>query len=519
MKVLRIFALLFMPALAAAQFTTVSGTVIDPHNLPYANGTIIGIISIPSGAGSPMISPNNPYFPPTQPTGLDVNGHFIVTLADNNLITPSGTKWNFIVCSFQGTVLPAFGTGGQCFTLAAPITITGASQDISTQLNAAAAALTFPFGGGTGLSCTPVVNFTVLIYNGSGTCAPSLSLAFGFYQPPTSPGSAAILTAGGGSSRTTVGGFQALGPSSGNFGAFFYTNSTGTQFIYGANNNFSPLTILADTATTPINYVKHTAAGSYGWEFTSGGDPTGSGSAAGFNVNAAASTLGNSPGAGDSFTTGNATGNDTTSHGGDYTVTTGTNITGTSNARGGDMTFQTGAGAGTGRGGNINLNVSAGGQVLCNGNPCFTGTLAAPSITTCSLCPVTFGNSNVTIISKAVTFPGTGCPCRVLVSYSLFLSVTNAGQDAAMVQDNSTLCSGSTCQMATAQTATTGSSTAFGLTGSGFSPTTYANGTTITFSVVAAGTHTGSTTANASVTPALTGAQQSNLNIAVLGSQ
>lgn len=519
MKVIRLFALLFVSTATFAQFTNVTGTVIDPHNLPYANGTIVGLLSIPSGAGTPMISPNNPYVPPTQPTGLDVNGHFSVRLADNSLLTPSGTKWNFVVCSFQGTVLPAFGTGGQCFTLAAPITISGSTQDISTQLNAAAAALTFPFGGGTGLSCTPVTNYAVLVYNNIGTCAPSTSLLFGFYQPNATIPATNIVAAGGGSTRTAVGGFMALGPTSGNFGSFFSTNSAGTQFIFGALAGFSPLTVAADNASTPVNFAKFTATGSYGWEFTSGGDPQGSGSAAGFIVNAVASANGNSPGAADSFTTGNATGNDTTSHGGDYSITTGTNVTGTSNARGGDVTVQTGAGAGTGRGGNINLNVAAGGQVLCNGNPCFTGTLAAPSITTCSLCPVTFGNSNTTIISKSVTFPGTGCPCRVLVSYSLFLSVTNSGQDAAMVQDNSTLCSGSTCQMATAQTATTGSASAYGLFGSGFSPTTYANGTTVTFSVVAASTHVGSTTANAAVTPALTGAQNSNLNIAILGSQ
>jgi hypothetical protein len=132
---------------AAAQFTTVTGTVVDPNGLPYANGTIVSVLILPGGT-SPTLS-GLPYSPPTQPVGLDANGSFTLQLADNNVLLPGGTTWNFTVCSAIGTVQPASGKGPVCFTLASPITITGTSQSISANLNAVALALTRNPGTGT----------------------------------------------------------------------------------------------------------------------------------------------------------------------------------------------------------------------------------------------------------------------------------------------------------------------------------------------------------------------------------
>jgi hypothetical protein len=143
MKLLRLFALLFVPALSFAQFTTVTGTVVDPNGIPYANGTIVPTLST---SASPTLN-GGPYTPPSQPVGLDINGKFTLQLADNTVLLPASTKWNFTVCSGAGTVNPAIGTGSQCFSLAAPITISGSSQSISTQLNAVALALTLTPGG------------------------------------------------------------------------------------------------------------------------------------------------------------------------------------------------------------------------------------------------------------------------------------------------------------------------------------------------------------------------------------
>jgi hypothetical protein len=124
--------------LAAAQFTTVTGTVTDPNGLPYANGTISALLIT---SASPTLG-GLPYTPPTQPTGLDKNGSFTMQLADNTQLSPAATKWNFTVCSALGTVQPVGGKGPVCFTLAAPITISGSSQSISVNLNAIAPALT-----------------------------------------------------------------------------------------------------------------------------------------------------------------------------------------------------------------------------------------------------------------------------------------------------------------------------------------------------------------------------------------
>ena len=77
--------------LAAAQFTAVTGTIVDPNGLPYANGTIAPILST---SGTPVFtSTNNAYTPPTQPIGLSTTGSFVMQLADNTQLSPGGTGW------------------------------------------------------------------------------------------------------------------------------------------------------------------------------------------------------------------------------------------------------------------------------------------------------------------------------------------------------------------------------------------------------------------------------------------
>jgi len=162
-------SVLLSTAAAFAQFTTVTGTVVDPHAVPYALGTITPTLV---SSGSPTLN-GQPYSPPTQPVGLDKTGSFSFNVADNTQLQPAGTKWNFTVCSATGTVQPAIGTGSQCFTLAAPITISGASQSISTQLNAVAPALTIPLGSGSGAALPAgVAPGSALVSNGAGALVP-----------------------------------------------------------------------------------------------------------------------------------------------------------------------------------------------------------------------------------------------------------------------------------------------------------------------------------------------------------
>jgi len=143
-KIALFFILSALPALA--QFTTVTGTVLDPHSVPYALGTITPTLV---SNGTPTLN-GLPYTPPTQPVGLDKNGFFSFNIADNTQLQPAGTKWNFMVCSAVGTTQPVVGTGSQCFTLPNPLTISGATQNIGANLTAVAPALTVPIGGGGG---------------------------------------------------------------------------------------------------------------------------------------------------------------------------------------------------------------------------------------------------------------------------------------------------------------------------------------------------------------------------------
>jgi hypothetical protein len=127
--------------MAAAQFTQVSGTVVDANGMPYAQGTITATLIL-SGV-TPTL--NGGSFSMTGTAGLDNTGSFVMQLADNNVMVPSGLKWQFQVCSAIGTILPAGGTGPQCFTPAS-ITITGTTQSISTQLQATTLFLSISMG-------------------------------------------------------------------------------------------------------------------------------------------------------------------------------------------------------------------------------------------------------------------------------------------------------------------------------------------------------------------------------------
>lgn len=139
--ILLLFSSIFSSIAAIAQITTVSGTITDPNGLPYAYALLTATLNI---NGTPMLSAL-PYSPPTQPTGLSSSGSFTIGLADNTLLSPGGSHWNFLVCSSQGTVALAFGKGPVCFTVL-NVTISGASQSLTSTLTAAAVALTANFG-------------------------------------------------------------------------------------------------------------------------------------------------------------------------------------------------------------------------------------------------------------------------------------------------------------------------------------------------------------------------------------
>jgi hypothetical protein len=105
-------------------------------------------------------------------------------------------------------------------------------------------------------------------------------------------------------------------------------------------------------------------------------------------------------------------------------------------------------------------------------------TIGAVSRTTLGGTTAIAGSPSTTnLITQAITMPSSGCPCRVLANWTLFMSTTNAGEFAIWVSDGSNV-------FATGSTATTGSSSHFSASASEMSPVTYGNGAVVTFTEV-----------------------------------
>jgi hypothetical protein len=168
------FTLAALPA--AGQTTTVTGTIIDPHGIPYASAQIQASLIPPSGATQLSIG-GQVY------TGFTFNaatatipGFFTMNLTDNVALSPAGSKWLFTVCENPGAVIPV-GHGSICFSTS--ITITGPTQDISAILNAIAPALSFIGGGGGSGTVGPGTPGTEAVFNGinsvgNGSCTDDL---------------------------------------------------------------------------------------------------------------------------------------------------------------------------------------------------------------------------------------------------------------------------------------------------------------------------------------------------------
>ncbi len=125
-----IAAILFFAAPALAQRTVVSGTVTDFNGLAYVGGTLVATLSLPVGASGATLN-GVQIGGATQRVTLDNTGSFLMQLPDNNVVQPPGTQWTFNV-TFSPGIAPPLGTGPQ--TCSATVTITGASQSISTNL-------------------------------------------------------------------------------------------------------------------------------------------------------------------------------------------------------------------------------------------------------------------------------------------------------------------------------------------------------------------------------------------------
>jgi hypothetical protein len=113
------------------------------------------------------------------------------------------------------------------------------------------------------------------------------------------------------------------------------------------------------------------------------------------------------------------------------------------------------------------------------------------------------------VLAKAVTFPASGCPCRAFVAYGYYANAGSHGVMQAYVTD-------ATNTMATTQLNIYNDGNSDGREGSSFSPATYANSATVTFTLTVNPASGGSWT----VSQANTGSvgQDTWLNVAVFAS-
>lgn len=142
-------------AQAQTGFTSLTATVKDPAGNLYANCVVTAnFVNLSNFA--PLL---NGFALPatTYTTDCDSTATFTLVLPDNNQITQAtGTQWQFTVCATTtpGTTLPS--PSGQpanpCGRLT--ITITGASQNITTQLQAVMPSLTAGLALGSNLAFT-----------------------------------------------------------------------------------------------------------------------------------------------------------------------------------------------------------------------------------------------------------------------------------------------------------------------------------------------------------------------------
>lgn len=112
--------------------TTVTATVVDPQGQPYAEGWYRFTFWVPPGITLP---PNwlGGHLQTVFVGNLDASGSFTVDIPDNLTITPSGTMWKVMVAPLA--------TAPSTEVL---VVITGASQDISAEINEALADIAVP---------------------------------------------------------------------------------------------------------------------------------------------------------------------------------------------------------------------------------------------------------------------------------------------------------------------------------------------------------------------------------------
>lgn len=139
--------LLLLVGAAHGQVVQITGTVLDPNNVPYQNGSGVAVL-VPQNQ-TWIINGTNPVPSPIPIAQLDSFGKFSISLTNTSLITPSSAspQWQFSFCSSKAVINPPI-----CFTMT-PMALTS-SQDISTQIQAQSAVLPSSSSGLSSLTTT-----------------------------------------------------------------------------------------------------------------------------------------------------------------------------------------------------------------------------------------------------------------------------------------------------------------------------------------------------------------------------
>jgi hypothetical protein len=265
-------AFLFTAVPAHAQFTLVSGTVQDPNGIPYAGGTLSALL-VPGSSGGYTLN-GAAYSGRIGPVSLDATGSFTQNFGSNAIILPASSQWQITVQSNPGGISPPLGTGDQSFTVT--VTISGATQSLTSTLTAAATKLTNFLSAGTVLTVTG----TAPIASSGGT-SPAISCATCTTSAAPLTLNQLILGAGGqaeavlGTLGTTTTVYHGNAAGAGTFGAVNLATDVTGQVPIGAvgSAGLSGTAPIAIASTGAISLTGQVPIGQLGSAGLSGTSP------------------------------------------------------------------------------------------------------------------------------------------------------------------------------------------------------------------------------------------------------
>jgi len=529
----------YTASVQAQHYTTVTATLTDSSSQVWTNALVIATFRPAPNVPGQSLNDGFAITDTPQTVITNGSGAFTLTLDDTNHVTPTGATWSFaiypnatvaaassITLGITGTSLNLTTTLSN--TLIVPIVNTAPSvyrAYNNSEANGGEGAIYWnttlnilegceyngtnctwlPIGSGSGGgTVTSVTESTgICLFPNPITTSGAIAICNTAVTPGTYTNATLVINAQGQITSATNGG----GSLSGSGTAPFFPIWTGTTTLGNS---------LMQAVTTPSNGIQYTTSSGQYWQIDAGHLTFNTGVLGSGNIiisNAFTPTSGNQAGgivlqaaptsgeacAGNTYLYGGQNGTDTNvasievtgtcANGFGYTGAT-VYITGgttPSNNTGGTIVLQ----AGNGGFGFGNIEMSGNGistgclsisftVVSSTGSNCLTGTnISVNQVTLTSNASIS-ANTLTSLASqgltKTITFPSTGCPCRVLLAYGLSFSTTNSDfpVDALIYDGSNKMISGSSFMR---------SVNWGGLNASGYSISTYANNAVTTFIV------------------------------------